>query len=261
MNVAWSVCTVIPYPYWIYSVQRDSIYNIRFSWKSQLLFLVFILFNFIRKFILFKKLFTYEIMKLFPQFLLNCNLFLCANTLKYQPSRNPWISNILFPQLIIYQMQTYLPEFHTQQYVNKRHLSTLLYFPFLEDVHTTMSYDLISPPPFYQTAPFPCSNRKYVTYFESVIWKCSLKYCDTYFSERWNCSPNSFNDISPVKLCCMYEIISFSTVFLPLLSFSIINPFSHMWRINCKRIIFVFIWTAISNFFSSFFAIYISANC
>ena len=23
-------CTVIPYPYWIYSVQRDSIYNIRF---------------------------------------------------------------------------------------------------------------------------------------------------------------------------------------------------------------------------------------
>ena len=108
---------------------------------------------------------------------------------------------------------------------------------------------------------FACSNRKYVTYFESVIWKCSLKYFDTYFSERWNCSPNSFNDISPVKLCCMYEIISFSTVFLPLLSFSIINPFSHMWRINCKRIIFVFIWTAISNFFSSFFAIYISANC
>ena len=54
-------------------------------------------------------------------------------------------------------------------HMNKRHLSTLLYFPFLEDVHTTMSYVLISPPPFYQTAPFPCSNRKYVIYSESVI--------------------------------------------------------------------------------------------
>ena len=44
-----------------------------------------------------------------------------------------------------------------------------------------------------------------------------------------------------IKFCCIYEIISFSIVFLPLLSFSITKPFSHISRINCKRIIFVFI--------------------
>ena len=82
-----------------------------------------------------------------------------------------------------------------------------------------------------------------------------------YFSERWNCSPNSFNDIVPVQFCCMYETISFSTVFLPLVSFSTTSPLFHISRINCKRTSFILICVAISAPAPSFFSIYISASC